>query len=62
MSQICEICGKKPVFGNNVSHSHKKSRRRWTPNIQVATIMVEGKPKKMNVCAKCIKKQASATG
>lgn len=62
MSQICDICGKKPVFGNNVSHSHKKSRRRWTPNIQATTVMVEGKPKKMNICAKCMKKQNSATG
>ncbi len=60
MSQICDRCGKKPVFGNNVSHSHKKSRRRWTPNIQQTTVMVDGKLKKMSLCAKCIKKEASA--
>jgi large subunit ribosomal protein L28 len=60
VSQICDKCGKKPLFGNNVSHSHKKSRRRWTPNIQQATVMVNGVPTKMSLCTKCMKKQASA--
>lgn len=59
MSQICDICGKKPLFGNNVSHSHKKSRRRWTPNIQQATVTVEGRQKKISVCTKCMKKQSA---
>ena len=34
MSKICQVTGRKPAFGNNVSHSHKKTRRRWNPNIQ----------------------------
>jgi large subunit ribosomal protein L28 len=34
MSNICQVTGRKPAFGNNVSHSHKKTRRRWNPNIQ----------------------------
>ncbi len=60
MSQICDKCGKKPLFGNNVSHSHRKSRRRWTPNIQQATVIVNGQAKKMSLCTKCMKKQATA--
>lgn len=33
MSRICQVTGRKPSFGNKVSHSHRKSRRRWTPNV-----------------------------
>jgi len=58
MSVVCEICGKKPVSGHNVSHSHLKTKRRWLPNVQKTTIMVEGKEKKIKACAKCIKTQS----
>jgi large subunit ribosomal protein L28 len=34
MSRICQVTGRKPSFGNHVSHSHRKVRRRWDPNIQ----------------------------
>ena len=34
MSNICQVTGRAPAFGNNVSHSHRKTRRRWNPNIQ----------------------------
>lgn len=34
MSMICQVTGRKPSFGNSVSHSHRKTRRRWDPNIQ----------------------------
>jgi large subunit ribosomal protein L28 len=34
MSKICQVTGRKPSFGNTVSHSHRKTRRRWDPNIQ----------------------------
>ena len=34
MSRVCEITGKKPMFGNNVSHAHNKSRRRFNINLQ----------------------------
>lgn len=33
MSRVCQITGKKVVSGNNVSHSHKKTRRKWYPNL-----------------------------
>ncbi|MEU8362717.1 50S ribosomal protein L28 [Nonomuraea sp. NPDC048882] len=32
--KVCQLTGVKPVFGNNVSHSHRRTRRRWNPNIQ----------------------------
>jgi large subunit ribosomal protein L28 len=34
MSKICQVTGRRPSFGNTVSHSHRKTRRRWDPNIQ----------------------------
>ena len=34
MSRVCEVTGKKPMFGNNVSHAHNKSRRRFNINLQ----------------------------
>ena len=34
MAAVCEVCGKKPSWGMNVSHSHRRTKRRWNPNIQ----------------------------
>ncbi len=34
MSKVCQLTGKRPVSGNNVSHSNKKTRRRFLPNLQ----------------------------
>lgn len=58
MSVECQMCGKKPLSGNSVSHSHRKTKRRWLPNIQKTTMVVDGKEKKMKVCARCIKTQS----
>jgi len=55
MSVECQICGKKPISGNSVSHAHNKTRRRWLPNIQKTSITVDGKEKKVKACAKCIR-------
>ena len=55
MASICDICGKKPAFGNNISHSHRRTRRRWNPNVQKIRVVVGGAPKRMSVCAKCLK-------
>ncbi len=55
MSAICEICGKKPQFGMNVSHSHRRTKRRWNPNIQQVRAKVNGGTKRMRVCTGCLK-------
>ncbi|WP_433497651.1 50S ribosomal protein L28 [Sphaerimonospora sp. CA-214678] len=55
MASVCDVCAKKPLFGNNISHSHRRTRRRWNPNIQTVRAMVNGTPKRMNVCTSCIK-------
>ncbi|MDO8885338.1 50S ribosomal protein L28 [Candidatus Oleimmundimicrobium sp.] len=55
MSKKCEICGKGPLFGKNVSHSHKKTLKKWKANIQKIRIVEDGETKKTNVCTRCIK-------
>jgi len=56
MSQ-CFICEKKVQMGKNVPHSHKKTKRKFKPNILKKTILISGKPVKITICAKCYKKQ-----
>ena len=34
MSKVCEICGKKPMVGHNISHAHNVTKRRFNPNLQ----------------------------
>ena len=55
MSKVCIVCGKRPSFGNNRSHSMRATPRRWDPNVQKVRILVDGKPTRAYVCAKCLK-------
>lgn len=55
MASVCDVCGKKPSFGKNVSHSHVRTSRRWNPNIQRVKALVGGVPKRVNVCTSCLK-------
>lgn len=41
MSRVCQVTGKKPMFGNNVSHANNKTRRRFLPNIHKQRFWVE---------------------
>ncbi|MDF1643685.1 MAG: 50S ribosomal protein L28 [Pseudomonadales bacterium] len=41
MSRVCQVTGKKPVTGNNVSHAHNKTRRRFSPNLHYHRFWVE---------------------
>jgi len=54
MSRQCELCGKKPQFGNNVSHANNITKRRWNPNLQEVRALVNGAPKRLRVCTSCI--------
>jgi large subunit ribosomal protein L28 len=51
----CDVCGKGPGFGNNVSHSNRRTPRRWNPNIQTVRAKIGKTPKRLNVCTSCIK-------
>ena len=55
MAKICDICGKRPISGNNISHAHNKTRRRWLPNLQNVRAQVGGKTVRLRACTTCIK-------
>ena len=55
MAQVCDICGKGPQFGNNISHAHNITRRRWSVNLQAVKALVNGNAKRLRVCTSCIK-------
>jgi large subunit ribosomal protein L28 len=55
MASTCEVCGKKPSFGKSVSHSHRRTNRRWNPNIQRIRAVVGGSTKRIDVCTSCIR-------
>jgi large subunit ribosomal protein L28 len=55
MSAVCEVCGKHPRVGMRVSHSHRRTKRRWNPNIQRIRALVAGTPRRMRVCTSCLK-------
>lgn len=50
----CYVCQRGVAFGNNVSHANNKTRRVWRPNLQVARILIDGKPTKVKVCTRCL--------
>ncbi len=55
MAQRCEICGKQPMYGHNVSFSKKATNRRFMPNITKRKVMLKGVEQKVNVCANCLR-------
>jgi large subunit ribosomal protein L28 len=55
MAAVCEVCGKKPSFGMSISHSHRRTKRRWNPNIQRVRALVDGSPRRLHVCTSCIR-------
>ena len=57
----CQLCGKIPSFGNNVSHAHNLTRRMWKPNIQKATLTLDGGISvQMKLCTKCLRTVSKA--
>ncbi|MGB2756981.1 MAG: 50S ribosomal protein L28 [Acidimicrobiia bacterium] len=55
MAAVCDVCGKRPIVGMRVSHSHRRNKRRWNPNIQKVRAIVNGTPKRVFVCTGCLK-------
>jgi large subunit ribosomal protein L28 len=57
MAKVCQVTGKKPISGNNVSHANNKTRRRFEPNLHEQRFWVpsEGKFIKLKVSAKGMK-------
>ncbi|MBE0597189.1 MAG: 50S ribosomal protein L28 [Desulfuromonadales bacterium] len=55
MARICEVCGKKPSSGNNVSHANNKTRTVWYPNLQKVKAVQDGTVRSMRICTRCIR-------
>jgi large subunit ribosomal protein L28 len=55
MAAVCDVCGRHPSTGMKVSHSHRRSKRRWLPNIQKVRAVGDGSPRRIHVCTKCLK-------
>jgi len=55
---MCEICGKKPMVGNNISHAHNVNKRRFNPNLQRVRALRNGQVKRIDVCTRCIRSGA----
>jgi large subunit ribosomal protein L28 len=55
VAAVCDICAKRPGFGNNRPWSRKITKRRFNPNIQRVRATVDGAPKRLHVCTGCLK-------
>ncbi len=55
MAKVCEVCGKRPMTGCNVSHAHNKTKKVFNPNLQKIRVDQNGSVKSMKVCTRCIR-------
>jgi large subunit ribosomal protein L28 len=55
MARRCDICGKGPLVGNNVSHANNKTKTRSLPNIRSVRALVDGSVTHLRVCTRCLK-------
>ena len=55
MSKICSVCAKGVSHGNAVSHSERKTRRTWKPNVQKVHAIVGSTPCRLYVCTRCLR-------
>jgi large subunit ribosomal protein L28 len=55
MAQACEICGKGAMVGNQISHAHNVSKRRWYPNLHSVRASRSGQTVRMKVCTRCLR-------
>jgi len=55
VARICEICKKGPVSGHQISHSHRKTKRKWLPNLHTVKVKRDKRVVKIKICTKCLK-------
>jgi large subunit ribosomal protein L28 len=55
LAKRCEVCGKGPVVGRQLSHAHNVSSRRFEPNLQTVRAMINGGVKRIRVCTRCLR-------
>ena len=55
MAQRCDLCGKGPVVGHQISHAHNVTKRRWLPNLVSIRAVVAGRTRRVRVCTRCLR-------
>lgn len=55
MAFRCDVCGKGPVAGKSISHSHKTTNRRFLPNLHRQRVVANGRVQRMKVCTRCLR-------
>ncbi len=55
MAFACEICGKKRLVGNNVSHANNRTKRVFRPNLQTVRALIQGAARRIRVCTRCLR-------
>ncbi len=55
MARVCDVCGKGPRFGNNISHAHNVTKRRWDINLRPVRARVNNATKRLRVCTSCLR-------
>jgi large subunit ribosomal protein L28 len=55
MAYQCEVCSKKRLVGNNISHSNIKTKTRQRPNLQRVHAIVDGVRRRIRVCTRCLR-------
>lgn len=55
MSGRCEVCERKPMHGNNVSFSQRRTRRRFVLNVQRRRVEINGALRTVNICTRCLR-------
>jgi large subunit ribosomal protein L28 len=55
MARVCDLCGKGPQFGNNISHAHNVTSRTWEPNLQRVRAIIDGTVRRVRVCTRCLR-------
>ncbi len=55
MARVCEICGKRRMVGNNVSHANNKTKRLFHPNLQRVRVSKNGSVRRIYICTRCLR-------
>ena len=55
MAGKCELCGRAPMYGSMISHSHRVTNRRFMPNVQHVTLDLNGRRRRVYACTRCIR-------
>ena len=55
MAKYCEVCGKGTISGHSITHSDRKIKRTWKPNVRTITVVENGKTSRKTVCTRCIR-------